>query len=554
MGRVRLRPRGRRPPAGARRPDRLLPRSAVGVSEWWRDAVFYEIYVRSFADSDGDGLGDLPGIRARLPYLRELGVDAIWLTPFYPSPDFDHGYDVADFLAVDPRFGTLTDFDALVADAHALGIRVVVDIVPNHTSITHEWFRNALADPRHPDRARYVFRPGRGGGPPNNWPSNFGGPAWTLDERSGEWYLHLFAPEQPDLDWHNPAVRSDFERILRFWLDRGVDGLRIDVAHGLFKDPELRDEAEPAPDGELFSSDRRAAIDRPELHPLYRRWRRLADGYEGDRVLIGEVMLTDPRRVADYVRPDELHLAFNFTLLFQPWERDALRDAIERTLSALGAVGASATWVLENHDVGRLPTRYGGGEQGRRRARAAALLLLALPGAAFLYAGQELGLETVELPPELRQDPVFVHTRGARVGRDGSRVPLPWQRELPAFGFTAGTPWLPVPETWASACVDAQVEDASSTLTLYRSAIAARRVSGALRRGWFAWVDSPPGTLVFERAAEDERVVCLVNVAGAPLGLPYGELMLVSEPDVREALGAGTAAWVRVVTRRRASR
>ncbi len=513
------------------------------VSEWWRTAVFYEIYVRSFADSDGDGLGDLPGVRSRLPYLRDLGVDAVWLTPFYPSPDADHGYDVADYVDVDPRFGTLDDFDALVADAHDLGLRVVIDVVPNHTSVEHEWFRNALADPSHPDRKRYVFRPPRDGGPPNNWLSIFGGPVWTLDERSGEFYLHLFAPEQPDLDFHNPVVQEDFEHILRFWLDRGVDGFRVDVAHGIFKDPELRDESEPVPDGELFSSDRRAAIDQPELHPLYRRWRRLVDGY-GDRMLIGEVMLTDPARVAAYVRPDELHLAFNFTLLFEPWDAERMRDAIDRIRGALGEVGATATWVLENHDVGRLPSRYGGGEEGRRRARAAALLLLALPGPVFLYQGQELGLETVDLPEELLQDPVFVHTKGMRVGRDGSRVPVPWERG-PGLGFTTGTPWLPPPERWVEACAAAQAEDPASFLALYRRALALRRESAALRDGSFAWRESPRGTLVFERAAAGETLVCAVNVNAPALELPRGAIVLASDREVTRILRPATAVWTR---------
>ena len=512
---------------------------------WWRDAVFYEIYVRSFADSDGDGLGDLPGIRGRLPYIRDLGVDAIWLTPFYPTPDYDFGYDVADFVDVDPRFGTLEDFDGLVADAHGLGLRVVIDIVPNHTSIEHEWFRNAIADPSHPDRARYVFRPDRDGGRPNNWLSIFGGPAWTLDERSGEYYLHLFAPEQPDLDWHNPVVQTDFDRILRFWLDRGVDGFRVDVAHGIFKDPALRDEAEPVPNGELFSSDRRAAIDQPELHPLYRKWRRLADDYEHEPVLVGEVMLTDPARVAAYVRPDELHLSFNFTLLFEPWDAEAMRGAIDHTLAALGSVGATATWVLENHDVGRLPTRYGGGAEGLRRARAAAQLLLALPGAAFLYAGQELGLEDVDLPDELRRDPVFFRTRGERKGRDGVRVPLPWEVEGAGLGFSTASPWLPMPETWADVCVTRQLDDAASSLALHRSALALRRASTALRSGSFRWRESPPRSLVFERSVPDETVVCALSVDAARLELPEGEPLVGSEPGLGGVLVPGTAAWVR---------
>ena len=413
------------------------------MAEWWRSAVLYQVYVRSFADSDGDGMGDLAGIRSHLPYLRDLGVDGVWLTPFYPSPGHDHGYDVSNYVDVDPRFGALADFDALVADAHDLGLRVVVDVVPNHTSDEHPWFRNATADPGHPDRARYVFRRGVAGGPPTDWTSAFGGSAWTLDERSGDWYLHFFAPEQPDLDWHNEAVRRDFEDVLRFWFDRGVDGFRIDVAQALFKDRALPEMVEPEP--RTWAADWVIALNQPELHPLYRRWRQIADEYPCDRIYVGEIVLENQETVAEYVRPDELHLAFNFSFLWEAWNATAMRETIDRTLAALVKVAAPATWVFENHDVTRLPTRFGGGEDGARRARAAALLLLALPGTAFVYQGQELGLEEVELADEARQDPIFARTNGTRKGRDGCRVPFPWTDEPPGFGFTTGTPWLPIP-------------------------------------------------------------------------------------------------------------
>jgi alpha-glucosidase len=488
---------------------------------WWQDAVCYEIYVRSFADSDGDGIGDLPGIRSRLPYLSSLGVDAIWLTPFFPSPGADHGYDVAGYVDVDPQFGTLQDFDALLADAHARDIRVVIDIVPNHTSIEHPWFRE------HPEY--YVWADA----PPNNWLSVFGGPAWSLDDVTGRYYLHLFAPEQPDLDWHNPAVQAEFDDIFRFWLDRGVDGIRVDVAHGLFKDPELRDEAEPVPGAELHSFDRRRAIDQPELHPLYRRWRRMVDEYPGDRFLVGEVFFRDPTRVADYVRSDELHLVFNFTLLFEDWDADGYRSAIDRTLESLGAVGATPTWVLESHDVPRLPTRYGGGAEGARRARAALLLLLALPGTSFLYEGQELGLWEVDLLPEQRQDPIFERTHGARLGRDGSRVPVPWTREPPGFGFGSQQPWLPMPPVFGEQSIEAQEREPGSMLALARDAVRLRP------HGPFAWRESPPGTLAFDRAG----LYCVVNLSGERLPLA-GEVVLASEP-VDGSLAAGAAAWVR---------
>jgi alpha-glucosidase len=481
------------------------------VSEWWRDAVFYEIYVRSFADSNGDGVGDLPGITQHLSYLKELGIDAIWLTPFYPSPGVDHGYDVADYVDVDPLFGTLADFDELVAAAHALEIRVVADIVPNHTSSAHPWFAG--------DRSRYVTVPATDGRLPNNWPSNWGGSAWTLDEERGEYYLHLFAPEQPDLDWHSLQVRADFEEILRFWLDRGVDGFRIDVAHGLVKDAALADEPEPFPVAR-FSSDWRTAIDQPEVHDIYRDWRRIANSYAGDRVLVGEIVFSDQTRVAPYLRPDELQLAFNFSLVFQSWDADAIRQSIDESLAALPVV----TWVLENHDVTRIVTRF-----GAREARAAALLLLALPGPVFLYEGQELGLEEVDLPDELRQDPIFKRSGGERKGRDGCRVPVPWTRELPARS------WLPQPADWSGRSVEAQLENPASPLALYRRAIELRPSGG------FTWRDSPPGTLAFER----NDLTCIVNFGSASVELPPGELVLSSD-EVDTDLPANTAAWLRL--------
>jgi alpha-glucosidase len=516
----------------------------VSRGDWWRSAVFYQIYVRSFADADGNGLGDLPGIRSRLPYLKQLGVDCIWLTPFYPSPGADHGYDVSNYVDVDPQFGTLADFDALVAEAHELGLQVIVDIVPNHTSREHPWFQNAISDPNHPDRARYIFRPGQDGGPPSGWTSAFGGPAWTLDEASGEWYLHLFAPAQPDLDWHNPVVQRDFEEVLRFWLDRGIDGFRIDVAQALFKAQDFHEVQEPAVRTPF--ADWHTGLQQPELHDLYRRWRELADEYQGDRMYVAEIVIEDQVELADYVRPDELQLAFNFLFLHERWDAEALRRTIDRTWTAFDAVGAPPSWVLENHDVTRVPTRYGGGEEGRRRARAATLLLLGLPGAVFVYQGQELGLAEVEIPDALRQDPIFFRTNGARVGRDGCRVPIPWSGGPPAFDFTTGVPWLPMPDEWREQTVEAQSGDAGSSLELYRLALALRRGSEALRNGSFVWRESPPGTLVFERTAGDETVVCAVNVDGELLPLPDGELILSSEAPVDRLLPAGSAAWVRV--------
>jgi alpha-glucosidase len=471
------------------------------MPEWWSDAVFYEVYVRSFCDSNGDGVGDLPGITARLDYLAELGIDALWLTPFYPSPGADHGYDVADYVDVDPLFGTLDDFDELLAAAHARDIHVIVDIVPNHTSSRHPWFTG--------DRSRYVTVAG-GDEPPNNWPSNWGGPAWTYDAERGHWFLHLFAPEQPDLDWHNPQVPEDFREILRFWLDRGVDGFRIDVAQALFKVADLRDEPRPRPE-KGFSSDWRTATDQPEVHDVYRDWRRIADSYEGDRVFVGEIFFMEPERVAPYLRPGELQLAFNFSLVFQPWEPEAIRASIDESLAALPVV----TWVLENHDVTRIVTRFG----GERQARAAALLLLALPGPVFLYQGQELGLEEVDLPDELRQDPVFFRSQGARKGRDGCRVPLPWTRAPQTNA------WLPQPLEWSAKSVEAQLADGGSFLELYRRALELRPSGG------FAWRESPPGTLAFDR----DELTCIVHFTDERV--PVDDVVLASDDD-------NTAVWV----------
>jgi len=516
--------------------------------EWWRDAVIYQVYVRSFADSDGDGIGDLPGIRSRLPYIRDLGVDAIWLNPFYPSPQADAGYDVADYREVDAVFGTLADFDSLVADTHRLGMRVIVDLVPNHTSDRHEWFRAALASaPGSRERARYLFRDGpESGGPPNDWQSNFGGPAWTR-VADGQWYLHLFAPEQPDLDWMNDEVRDEFESILRFWLDRGVDGFRIDVAHGLAKDLSLPNlprgtvPTAPAPAGHPH-------WDRDEVHDVYRAWRQITDTYPHAPAFVAEAWVHRPQRLARYVRADELHTAFNFNFLLAPWGADALRRAIDESLDTLTAVGAPATWVLSNHDVVRLVTRYGGGALGERRARAAALLMLALPGSAYIYQGEELGLEEVEdLPDDVRQDPTFFRTKGARRGRDGCRVPMPWSGATPPFGFgppSSSAAWLPPPAHWAAVTAERQAADPQSMLNLYRRALAIRHRDPALGAGTMTWVDAAPDVLAFTR---EPGFACVVNVGDSEAAIPFagGEVVLASAPvpDATTLLGA-TAVWL----------
>src|SRR5215472_7806729 len=394
---------------------------------WWRGAVFYQVYVRSFADSNDDGIGDLPGIASRLDYIKELGVDAIWLTPFYPSPQKDHGYDVADYFDVEQAYGTLEDFDRLLARAHELRLKVLVDIVPNHTSDQHEWFRAATAGPVNPYRERYHFADSKVNGlPPNNWTSSFGIPAWSREPSGKQWYLHLFAPEQPDLNWWHPEVPKEFERILKFWLDRGADGFRIDVAAALFKRKDLADR--PLVTDRVYGKPRSdsafAILDQPPLHDVYRRWRKLAAGYEPARVLVGEIF--EPRRHAMYILPDQLHMAF--AMIHIRWDADLWRRSIDTRRMALQGPGAEPTWTLDNHDVVRTVTRLGGGEVGRARARAALLLLLGLPGQVFLYQGEELGLEEVDVPPERREDPMFIRSHGRMTGRDGCRVPLPWRR------------------------------------------------------------------------------------------------------------------------------
>ncbi|WP_336446406.1 glycoside hydrolase family 13 protein [Mangrovactinospora gilvigrisea] len=539
-------------------------------SPWWRDAVIYQVYPRSFADSDGDGTGDLPGIRARLPHLAELGVDAVWLSPFYASPQADAGYDVADYRAVDPVFGTLDDAAALIGDAHELGLRVITDLVPNHCSDRHAWFLEALeAEPGSAARARFHFRDGRGPGgdlPPNDWESVFGGPAWTRttgpDGRPGQWYLHLFAPEQPDFDWDCEDVREEFRAVLRFWLDLGVDGFRVDVAHGLVKAPGLPDVGVAARDQvKLLGVRPTPYFDQDGVHAVYREWRKILEEYGPDRIAVAEAWAPSQQRVARYVRPDELHQAFNFSYLTTPWDADALRAAVDDSLAATGEVGAPATWVLSNHDVVRHRTRLGGGLD---RARAATLLMLALPGSAYLYQGEELGLpEVVDLPDGVRQDPAFGRSGSAGAGsgqeglRDGCRVPLPWSGTTASYGFGPGAAsWLPQPAEWAKLSVAAQDGDPGSTLELYRAALRLRRGLPQLGEGALEWVDgAPEGVLMARRTAAGAvgpAVLVAANTGGAAalLDVPDGAELLLSgggEPvrgsDGGTLLPADCCAW-----------
>ncbi len=515
-------------------------------ADWWRSAVFYQVYPKSFADGNGDGIGDLIGVRNRLGYLKMLGIDAIWLSPFYRSPMADGGYDVADPTDVDPMFGALGDFDALVADAHALGIKVTIDIVPNHFSDQHVWFQQALAaQPGSAERARFIFRDGKGPDgslPPNNWPAMFGGPAWARVP-DGQWYLHLFAPEQPDLNWDNPEVTQEFERILRFWMDRGVDGFRIDVAHSMAKPAGLPDMDLTSYDGPHTQPDDDLRFDQDGVHEHLRMFRRVMDIYP-HRMAVGEAWVADDERLARYVRPDELHLTFNFRLVEAPWSATEFIKAIDGSLTAMAEVGAPCTWVLSNHDVVRHTTRYGGGELGSARGRAAALITLSLPGSAYLYNGDELGLENVDLPDEVLQDPTWERSGHTERGRDGERVPLPWEGSEPPFGFgTATDSWLPMPYEWVDFTVEAELEDADSTLSLYRSALRMRRELGELHGSSFQWQPAPEGCLAYRRGP---NLVVALNATDEPVELPPGQLLLASAAIVGDKLPPNTAVWLRV--------
>ncbi len=554
--------------------------TTADAPEWWRTAVIYQIYPRSYADGDGDGMGDLGGIRARLQHIADLGADAIWLSPFYRSPMLDGGYDVADYRAVDPMFGDVADVEELIRQAHRLGLRVLIDIVPNHTSDRHEWFVEAQGSqlptaagvaPRTklqegPWRRYHCVRGNGEAGtePPNDWQSTFGGPAWTpipdgFGKPSGWHYLHLFDASQPDLDWGCPDVIEEFHAILRFWFDRGADGFRIDVAHGLVKAAGYPDAGEAPshaahlPQDEENGPDPR--WDQPGVHEVFRGWRRVADTYDPPKVFVGEVWVETPRALANYLRPDELHTAFNFDHLKSPWHAATLRRVIDDSRAAHALVGATATWVLENHDVWRARTRYAPVrardetgdnvvqhrtgdltaaaldesllirdiEVGLSRACAGMLVMLALPGSAYLYQGQELGLfEVLDLPASARQDPVFLRTDGLALGRDGCRVPIPWSGTEPSYGFGAASrSWLPQPDAWADLSVAAQTGVTDSTLRLTRQALQIRREQSALGFGDMTWDTHDLGrkVLSFTRPGRP-GVRCVVNMSTDDVALP----------------------------------
>jgi len=536
---------------------------------WWRNAVIYQIYIRSFADGNGDGTGDLAGVRSRLSYLRDLGVDALWFTPWYESPLADGGYDVADYRAIHPSFGDLAEAEALISEALELGIRTIIDVVPNHVSHKHEWFTAALdAGPGSPERERFWFHPGRGAdgsGIPTNWVSNFQGETWTRttnpDGSPGEWYLHLFTPEQPDLNWNHPDVRREHEDVLRFWFDRGVAGVRIDSAALLIKDPELPEVPEIVEPGGHPNTDR------DEVHEVYRSWRAIADSYEGTRMLVGEVWMPDAERFANYLRPDEMHTAFNFDFMTRPWDTAQLRTSIDTMLAAHAPVGAPSTWVLSNHDVTRPVTRYGRQDSafafaakrfntptdldlGTRRARAAALLTAALPGSLYVYQGDELGLPEVEdLPAGARQDPMHFRSLGVDPGRDGCRVPLPWSGVRAPFGFSttpqgsvAHDAWLPQPADWARYTVEAQQRDPGSMLSLYREALRLRRATDDIQNGPFAWLESAEEVLAFSRG---KGFVSVTNFSAHPIDLPEHDAVLLSSSELVDGrLAPDSTAWL----------
>lgn len=544
------------------------PVSTAASTQWWRTAAIYQIYPRSFADGNGDGVGDLPGITSRLPHIAALGVDAIWMSPFYVSPQRDAGYDVTDYRDVDPVFGTLADADALIATAHELGLKIIVDMVPNHTSSEHVWFREAQDAPiDSPARHRYIYRDGRGedgNEPPNNWTSVFGGPAWTretrMDGAPGQWYLHLFDTTQPDLNWSNDEVQEDFDNVLRFWLDRGVDGFRVDVAHGLIKEDGLPDHLPDETAGSMGGDEHTPTpyFGQDGVHDVWRRWRKVLAEYGPERILVAEAWIYPLERMAQWVRPDEMHQAFNFAYLGTPWDADEQRKIITESLAAFGAVGAPSTWVLSNHDVVRHASRlaltaenpqgHGIGpdspglpiaDLGLRRARAATLTMFALPGSVYLYQGEELGLpEHVYIPDEARQDPTWFRTNGERYGRDGCRVPLPWEAAAPAFGFNStGAAWLPQPDDWAGLARDVQYGDPASTLSMYQQALTVR-AEHDLGAGEMTWLDLGDGVLAFDNG--DVRVIA--NVSGAPV--PFEGEVLVASGPVTDVIPVDTTVWL----------
>jgi alpha-glucosidase len=546
---------------------------------WWRDAVTYQIYIRSFADSNGDGIGDVEGIRSRLPYLKQLGIDAIWITPWYPSPQNDHGYDVSDYLDIEPQYGTLADAEKLIKATHEHGLKLIVDIVPNHTSDQHKWFQAALkAAPGSPERDRYMFRDGKGPNgdlPPNNWEAVFGGCAWErvieADGKPGQWYLHLFAIEQPDLNWENPEVRSHLEDALKFWLDRGVDGFRIDVAHGMVKYPGLPDIPEVNTTSEMLAPHERPFWDQEGVHEIYRSWRKILDSYPGERMAVAEAWVSPASRIARYVRADELQNSFNFEMLTTLWKADEIRAKIDNSMEALVEVGAPPSWVFNNHDVVRSVDRLdlgltNNGEstftrqgdpakfniaRGTLRAKSATLMTLALPGGTYLYQGEELGLPEVrDLPEDRLTDPRWKMSGYKDRGRDGCRVPLPWKTEpTGGFGFSTNElleldqAWLPMSPWMGNFSAESQDGVAGSTLTMYREALALRKLEEGLGDGPMTWIEAGKDVVAFSRPG---KFACYINF-GAAIEIPTGAKVLISSgPLEGNSIPTDTAVWMRL--------
>lgn len=529
---------------------------------WWKTEVVYQVYIRSFADGNGDGTGDIAGLRSRLPYLRDLGVDAIWLNPWYESPLHDGGYDVADYRKIEPRYGTLEEAEALIVEAHDHGIKVVTDLVPNHTSTDHAWFQEALAaEPGSPARNRYHIRPGKGADgsePPTNWTSVFGGSAWDrLDD--GEWFLHIFDHTQADLNWENPEVIEEFKAIFRFWLDRGVDGFRVDVAHGLAKDMAFPDVDESPVLLANANTPDHPFWDRDELHPIVQGWRSVLNEYENTMMVAEAWVAAD--RLPLYIRPDEYHQSFNFDFLTAKWEAASMQDVLSRSIDAAAAVGAAPTWVLSNHDVVRHTTRYGlpigtnwrswlldgphdilDAALGLQRARAGVMMMLALPGGVYLYQGEELGLPEVwDLPEDVLDDPVWEQSDHTSKGRDGCRVPLPWTTEGASFGFGENAGWLPQPAEFSQLSAEAQQGVDGSTLELYRSALSIRK-DAFVSDGDIEWLDAPDGVIGLRRGS---GAVCWLNLSGDPMPIgPEQNILLCSGELVDGALPANTAVWL----------
>jgi alpha-glucosidase len=516
------------------------------VNKWWNEAVIYQIYPRSFQDSNGDGEGDLKGITSRLDYVKALGVDAIWLSPFYKTPNKDGGYDVADPRDVDPRFGTLEDAKELFEKAHSIGLRVVVDIVPNHFSSEHKWFKEALKSPKGSEaRNRFHFYDGKDANtPPNNWISLFGGPAWT-QIADGQWYLHLFDSSQPDLNWDNPEVAEDFEETIRFWIDLGADGFRIDVAHGLAKEDIHVDHYDPQGLSDalrldvLMEVEKRNSylakipfFDRDGVHEIYRKWRKIFDSY-GDREImaVAEVWVHPPKRATLYVRPDELHQFFNFDVMNAPFDSEYLYKSISDMLNLVKEQSAWPTWCLSNHDSERVASRI-----GSQAARAMALFVLGLPGSAYIYNGQELGLPSGEMSDSDRQDPIFFRTNGKQKGRDGARVPMPWSGETSPFGFTNGKPWLPLQNDWKEFTVEHELADLNSSLNLYKRALELRK-EYFLGSGELTWTRTN-GLLSYKRG----KVEVLINISDQEIPIS-GKVILASQ-TVAEVLPPATAIWL----------